>query len=656
MTEYTYNTGNPIGSTDVRDGVDNLKSFDMLLNSQGDTYQDRLGNTVPTAAGAIKALGPVVMSWTSATGGTLTQPNQAFLHPANGNYYSWTGEYPVSGYVVAPGTDPTAVTGYVLRTDVVLRSEISTVIRRLSSVSVMKADTTLTVGQVVETISYLDGWAALSLDPLGGNRYVIVPTGTGVDDGGSFIDLPGSGLQAKALFHKNSRVTYYHFGAHGDGIGDDTVAVQKAHNYTRAPEGKGKFLISDCINITQEYARIGSGGDTEFVANTDFTMFYIRAHWVKFKDTMFTKTATSQTFHIYSADNIQFKLLDCELSSPPGSKHAGLAVGTADHFSKTGLASGMQDSTKAAWFMTHVERCLFKQGQIWLTHSDSRIKDNFIWAGEVVCNFDFAVRLGNTANIKVSGNDIVPASGYGGGIALYAMDTVRIENNFFDGSYDGVYTKTGVADIGSSACGYIRVTDNVFWRMSESGISLKLTSRIIIADNTFLNCNKANAGFPDIRLGSELSSITANISGNVHSNTDATVFGLAFSFVQTGTNFLAGHLVNNEYYGNYLAPVYNVAGLIKNRLKIDGNNIGAVAKIIGSVSIPVGETMAFPRWTGLDSIFPPSYSNLKVLHQVTGGAPVPFRLESLSADGFNIILTAPATVPIAFYYEYEDRP
>ena len=57
MTDYTYNTGNPVGSTDVRDGVDNLKSFDVLLNSTDDTYQDRLGNTVPTAAGAIKRLG-----------------------------------------------------------------------------------------------------------------------------------------------------------------------------------------------------------------------------------------------------------------------------------------------------------------------------------------------------------------------------------------------------------------------------------------------------------------------------------------------------------------------------------------------------------------------------------------------------------------------
>ena len=122
MTDYTYNTGNPTGSTDVRDGVDNLKSFDVLLNSQDDTYQDRLGNTVSTAAGAIKRLGPVRVDWTFTIGGTLNYPNEAALNPADGNYYGWTGALPK---VVAPGTDPTLPSsGYVPRTDVVLRDEI----------------------------------------------------------------------------------------------------------------------------------------------------------------------------------------------------------------------------------------------------------------------------------------------------------------------------------------------------------------------------------------------------------------------------------------------------------------------------------------------------------------------------------------------------
>lgn len=100
-------------------------SKDPITGASIDTHVNRVGGTDYTLQGFWNAVGPVVMPWTSTTGGTLTQPNQAFLHTANGNYYSWGGVYPVGGYVVAPGTDPTAVTGYVPRTDVSLRSELA---------------------------------------------------------------------------------------------------------------------------------------------------------------------------------------------------------------------------------------------------------------------------------------------------------------------------------------------------------------------------------------------------------------------------------------------------------------------------------------------------------------------------------------------------
>ena len=106
-------------------------SVDPATGAPIDTHVNRVGGTDYTLDGFYKAIGPVVMPWTSVAGGTLTQPNQAFLHPADGNYYSWTGAYPVGGYVVAPGTDPTVVAGYVPRTDVVLRAEITPEISNL---------------------------------------------------------------------------------------------------------------------------------------------------------------------------------------------------------------------------------------------------------------------------------------------------------------------------------------------------------------------------------------------------------------------------------------------------------------------------------------------------------------------------------------------
>ena len=75
----------------------------------------------------LRDLGMMVQTWTATTGGTLTDASQVFLDDitasaGKGNYYAWTGTFPK---VVAPGTDPAAVTGYVPRTDVTLRDEIN---------------------------------------------------------------------------------------------------------------------------------------------------------------------------------------------------------------------------------------------------------------------------------------------------------------------------------------------------------------------------------------------------------------------------------------------------------------------------------------------------------------------------------------------------
>ena len=61
------------------------------------------------------------------------------------------------------------------------------------NVAAMQADSTLYIGQKVRTLGYH------SVGDGGGNDYEIVAAGTGVDDGGSFIGLSGSGLQAKRL-------------------------------------------------------------------------------------------------------------------------------------------------------------------------------------------------------------------------------------------------------------------------------------------------------------------------------------------------------------------------------------------------------------------------------------------------------------------------
>lgn len=51
----TYSTGNPIGSTDPRDLYDNAENLDEAVNSDGDTFQDRMGKSRLTWTGIVKA-------------------------------------------------------------------------------------------------------------------------------------------------------------------------------------------------------------------------------------------------------------------------------------------------------------------------------------------------------------------------------------------------------------------------------------------------------------------------------------------------------------------------------------------------------------------------------------------------------------------------
>lgn len=46
-----YNTGNEVGSNDVKDLSDNAKNFDIFSTSKNKTFKDRLGNTHYTLKG-----------------------------------------------------------------------------------------------------------------------------------------------------------------------------------------------------------------------------------------------------------------------------------------------------------------------------------------------------------------------------------------------------------------------------------------------------------------------------------------------------------------------------------------------------------------------------------------------------------------------------
>lgn len=100
-------------------------------------------------------------------------------------------------------------------------SEFSTSSESSFLVADIIASTGLAVGDIVPTTGY-------TTDGDGGNNtYEIVAAGTGTDDGGSFIDLSGSSLQAKGLFSEGT-YNFNQWGATGLGIADDLAAIVAA--------------------------------------------------------------------------------------------------------------------------------------------------------------------------------------------------------------------------------------------------------------------------------------------------------------------------------------------------------------------------------------------------------------------------------------------
>lgn len=65
----SYNTGNPIGSTDPRDAADNKQNFDSFAVSASRTYEDRLGVERKTVAGTLQDYAAYNQrgAWTTAT-------------------------------------------------------------------------------------------------------------------------------------------------------------------------------------------------------------------------------------------------------------------------------------------------------------------------------------------------------------------------------------------------------------------------------------------------------------------------------------------------------------------------------------------------------------------------------------------------------------
>ena len=181
----TFNTGNPIGSTDARDLSDNAENFDTALGTTASTWVDRLGVTRDSFEGRL-AKGSFYRVGTFAAGYTLTNMRQTLEY--SGHEYSWAGAFPkVVAASATPATSGDIGAGaWVDRTDVTLRSDLAS-----------------------ESGSELVGYQ---------------PAGTGA---------VATTVQSKL----RETVSVNDFGAVGDGVADDTAAILNAISFVKTNRG-----------------------------------------------------------------------------------------------------------------------------------------------------------------------------------------------------------------------------------------------------------------------------------------------------------------------------------------------------------------------------------------------------------------------------------
>ena len=503
-------------------------------------------------------------------GGTLAGSSDVLLHKATRAAYAWAGTFPK---VVAAGATPATSGGigagaWVDRTDVTLRSDINVVVKVFESVADMVADATLIVGRKCRTLGYY------AVGDGGGNHYEIVAAATGTDDGGSYIDLPASGLQAMALF--DDTVSDRQFGSVGDGVADDTTAFASMISYAMTANAftttglatsyrplkmevsSGVFKItstliidvpidSAVISLHEQagYNFVGAGkGQTVFHCTMDDYLFHVKQgkgfiggftiignsvapKGIKFggvqgatfndSEVVFQSKISSIDIHlVLNSIDISF-MWDCEFSDV--GVFSGLTGGTMVRI----LPNTTDNSNNIVFNRCHFERAeqqsFFKSTG--LLGATTRHHD-IVFNG---CHFEtqaynsIAIDLEHTSFVTFSGCDLVVNDNRRTGLASY-VPSIKLNNAsnvMWSGGQIGFSVKTAsqapnkLIEVSNGTTGI--KFDNVFFS-TQQGTEVKISD--LFQTSTPYDVGSRTLVFKNIRI---------NDFNNIPLNTDVTIGG-----------------------------------------------------------------------------------------------------------------------------------
>jgi hypothetical protein len=258
----TFNTGNNVPSTDPRDLYDNAENLDKLVNGADPFYADRLGKLRESWAG-------IENSFTNSQEGRET----AFELSQEDK------ESRFQAFLVS--------SGYVSKGDYaagVMLEERNEYVFVSAATTGTTAGLYFPAGTAAVPLTLTGDWAT-DLPKLALREEDVLRQELASSIGASLIGYRGKTLE----FYRGLRISPYAYGAVGDGVADDTDAVQQALDALTAMGGGtleafGRFLVGGLIVNTPYVLITGRSERDQLLVKNGTLGIHVKQHWVNFEN------------------------------------------------------------------------------------------------------------------------------------------------------------------------------------------------------------------------------------------------------------------------------------------------------------------------------------------------------------------------------------
>lgn len=292
------------------------------------------------------------------------------------------------------------------------------------------------------------------------------------------------------------------FGSKGDGVTDDTQAIQEAidfardNNINKVMIPKGNYIITDSLVLYRNIHLIGvSKYETIIDTNIDLTSKPLITTYGDENNVVGHSNIKIENLSIKSRGNrtkYTVEILNC---------HGFVCdnvyieqLGQSDSISKHGLYVSKAYNYQGATFVTKITNSRFSRCACEISSTDSYFDKNEFWGNDV----EFALHLKGCSSSMITNNEFVGGNMFGALYISTATEGLKIIGNYFDGSYANINTQWGIYS--QASLKHTTITGNNFWKQKNGGIYLNSSESVIISSNNFEECDMYQNGSPDIYM------------------------------------------------------------------------------------------------------------------------------------------------------------